>query len=163
MSVYPLALAFPAVARFRRWVPLTRDQVMLLMAATNEIFMGVDTVLAHGLSGTIRGGEWVPIFFGPIAGAVLLLAGLVAFRRRPLATALGTVVFIASLGVGLLGTYYHLQRAVLPAAPGGQQVMMDLFFWAPPVIAPLAFALVGVLGLSAAWIEAPRDSGCRAG
>jgi hypothetical protein len=47
----------------------------------------------------------------------------------------------------------------LPAAPAGQRVLLDLFFWAPPVLGPLAFALVGVLGLSAAWIEAPPDSG----
>jgi hypothetical protein len=157
--MYPLALIFPPWVRFRKWLPLTRDQVMLLMAAVNEIFMGLDTYLAHGLSGTIRGGEWIPIFFGPVAGLILLVAGLLALRQRAVAIALGTLIFFASIGVGVLGTYYHLQRAVLPAAPMGQQVIVDLFFWAPPVLAPLAFGLVGMLGLSAAWIEAPTESG----
>jgi len=31
--------------------------------------------------------------------------------------------------------------------------------WAPPVLGPLAFAMVGVLGISAAWVEDPPGSG----
>jgi hypothetical protein len=156
--MYHLATVIPPLIRLRR-LPLSRDQVMLLMAAVNEIFLGVDTYLAHSLSGTIRSYEWTPILFGPIAGIVLLLAGLIALRRRPLATVLATIVFAASIVVGGLGVYFHLHRAILPAGPAGQQVLLDLFFWAPPVLGPLAFALVGVLGLSAAWVENPPDSG----
>lgn len=155
--MYHLATIFPPVARAR--LPLSRDQVMLLMAAANEILLGVDTYLAHSLSGTIRPYEWIPIIFGPTSGGVLLLAGLIALRQRPLATVLATVTFILSITVGLLGAYFHVLRAVLPSGPAGQQVVFDLFFWAPPVLGPLAFALVGVLGISAAWIENPTDSG----
>jgi hypothetical protein len=132
---------------------------MLLMMATNEIFLGIDTYLAHSLSGTIRPFEWIPIIFGPVAGVVLLIVGLLALRRRFLANTLATIVFGASIVVGLLGAYFHLNRAVLPGAVAGQQVVLDLFFWAPPVLGPLAFALVGILGISAAWIETPADSG----
>ena len=41
---------------------------MLLMAAVNEIFLGVDIYLAHSISGTITPYEWIPIVFGPVAG-----------------------------------------------------------------------------------------------
>ena len=156
--MYHLATLFPPITRFPR-LPLSRDQVMLLLAAVNEIMLGVDTLLAHSLSGTILPYEWIPILFGPAAGGILLLAGLIALRRRPLATVLATLVFIASIVVGFLGAYFHIRRTVLVGAPGGQQVILDLFFWAPPVLGPLAFALVGVLGLSAAWVENPPDSG----
>jgi hypothetical protein len=153
-----LVTLLPWLARVRR-LPLSRDQVMLLIAAINEIFLGVDTYLAHSLSGTIRPGEWIPIIFGPVSGVLLLLAGLIALRRRGLAQVLATAVFVASIVVGGLGVYFHVVRTILPGGPAGEQVSLDLFFWAPPVLGPLAFALVGVLGLSAAWVESPPDSG----
>ena len=156
--MYHLATVFPPLGRLRR-LPLSRDQFMLLMAAVNEIFLAIDIYLAHNISGTIRPNEWIPIIFGPIAGGLLLLAGLIALRRRPLATVIGTIVFLCSIGVGLLGAYFHLVRAILPTAPLGQRVTIDLLVWAPPVVGPLTFALVGILGISAAWIEDPPDSG----
>jgi hypothetical protein len=155
--MYYLPDALPFVRRIR--IPLSRDQVMLLMAATNEIFLGVDIFFAHSISGTIRPFEWIPIIFGPIAGALLLIAGLIALRKRSLATVIATLVFIASIAVGLLGAYFHLMRAILPNAPAGQRVTIDLLVWAPPLLGPLTFCLVGVLGISAAWVEDPADSG----
>src|SRR5512139_1524310 len=107
--MYHLATVFPFVKRIR--IPLSRDQAMLLMVATNEIFLGIDTYLAHSISGTIRPYEWIPIIFGPIAGALLLLAGLIALRRRPLATVIATATLLASTAVGLLGAYFHWARA----------------------------------------------------
>jgi hypothetical protein len=155
--MYHLATVVPAIRRLR--LPLTRDQLMLLMMAINEIFLGVDTYLAHSISGTVRPYEWIPILFGPVAGVLLLLAGWIAFKRRPLATVIATFVFLASTVVGLLGTYFHLIRAILPYAPAGQQASVNMIVWAPPFLGPLTFALVGLLGISAAWVEDPPDSG----
>jgi hypothetical protein len=156
--MYHLATVFPPVQRVRR-LPLSRDQFMLLMAAINEIFLGIDIYLAHSISGTITRNEWIPIIFGPIAGALLLLAGLIALRQRPLATIIANVILLTSIGVGLLGAYFHFVRAILPSGPAGQQVTVNLLVWAPPILGPLTFCLVGVLGISAAWIEDPPDSG----
>jgi hypothetical protein len=157
MTMYHLAAIFPAARRIRN--PFTRDQWMLLMAAMNEILLGLETYLAHLTSGTIVPYEWIPIIFGPVAGVLLLLAGLLALRKRALATLIATPVFVASIIVGLLGAYFHLMRAILPYAVPGQQVSVPLFVWAPPILGPLTFALVGLLGMSSAWIEDPPDSG----
>jgi len=154
---YHLAELIPALRRVR--LPLTRDQMMLLMAAMNEFFLGVDIYLAHAISGTIVPREWIPIYFGPAAAVLLILAGAIATRRRELATVFASIVFIASIGVGLLGAYWHFVRAVLPFAPPGERVSVDLLVWAPPILGPLTFALVGLIGLSAAWIEDPPESG----
>ena len=145
----------------RRLLPLSRDQLMLLMAAINELFLGIDIYLAHSISGTIRPYEWIPIIFGPVAARAAAGAGLIALRRRPLASVIATVVLLASIVVGLLGAYFHCARAILPTAPPGEQVTVDLLVWAPPILAPLTFSLVGLLGLSAAWVEEPPDSGDR--
>ncbi|HEX9018017.1 MAG TPA: hypothetical protein VF806_02460 [Anaerolineaceae bacterium] len=157
MSEYYLAEVAPVVRRVR--IPLVRDQWMLLMLAVNEILLGVETYLAHSISSTIIPGEWIPILFGPIAGGFLLVAGLIAFRRRTTANLLGSIVFLASIVVGLLGSYFHLRRAILLGAPVGQQVSVPLLVYAPPVLGPITFALVGILGLSAAWQESPVGSG----
>jgi hypothetical protein len=155
--MYHLATIWPPIQRVR--IPVSRDQAMLLMLASNEILLGLETYLAHLISGTIVPNEWIPIYFGPIAGALLLLAGVLALRDRPLATSIATTVFLASAAVGLLGAYFHLRRAILPFAPVGEEVSVPLLVWAPPILGPLTFALVGLLGISAAWVEDPPDSG----
>jgi hypothetical protein len=155
--MYHLATVIPGARRIR--IPLSRDQVMLLMAAMNEIMLGAETYLAHLISGTIVPYEWIPIIFGPVAGLLLLAAGLLALRRRFLATIIANLVFMSSIIVGLLGAYFHLIRAILPYAATGQQVSVPLLVWAPPILGPLTFALVGLLGISSAWIEEPADSG----
>jgi len=132
---------------------------MLLLAAVSEALSGVDAWLAHSASGALRGPEWVPAIFGPLAGGALLVAGLIALRRRTLASLLATGVFAASIVVGLVGAWLHLQRAILPTGPAGQRVQLDLFFWAPPVLGPLAFTFIGIFGTSAAWEEVPPGSG----
>ncbi|MEJ2597691.1 MAG: hypothetical protein P8Z00_05120 [Anaerolineales bacterium] len=155
--MYYLANLFPAVRRIR--IPFTRDQMMLLMAALNEILLGLETLLAHLTSGTITSREWIPIIFGPVSGVLLLLAGSLALRRRTLATVLATGVFLASILVGLLGAYFHIAFAIWPFAAPGEQVSVSLLIWAPPILGPLTFALVGLLGISSAWMEDPPDSG----
>lgn len=155
--MYHLATLAPPVTRIR--LPFSRDQLMLLLAAVNEIFLGIDIYLAHSISGTIVPYEWIPIIYGPVAGAVLVVAGLIALRSRPTATVLATIVLVGSIVVGLLGAYFHLMRAALPSGPEGEQVTVRLLVWGPPVLGPLMFAFVGLWGLSAAWVEDPPDSG----
>lgn len=133
--------------------------MILLLAAVNELFLGLDTYLAHVLNGTIQPREWIPIIFGAVAGILLLVAGITALRYPQLASWLATAVFLSSIVVGILGAYFHLLRGSLPTAPAGQQLTLILLVWAPPVLAPFAFSLVGILGISAAWSEHPFGSG----
>lgn len=155
--MYLLAELFPSIRRFK--LPVSRDQAMLILLAVMEIAMGVEVYSGHLISGTIVPNEWIPIIYGPLAGGLLIAAGLIARRHRPQATLIATLTFLGSILVGLLGAFFHLQRAVMPDAPIGQWINMDLLIWAPPIIAPLMFALIGVLGISAVWIEKPVDSG----
>lgn len=157
-EIFSVSTVAAQLNRLRRF-PLTRDQIVLLLVAMNEFFLGLDTYLAHNISGTIRPNEWIPILFGPIAGVLLLLAGLLALKYRSVASTTATVVLLASIVVGLLGAYFHGLRGTAPTAPPGQRISIDLLVWAPPVLGPLMFSLVGLLGISAAWIEEPPGSG----
>jgi hypothetical protein len=156
--VEPIDVLLPGAAWPHR-LPVTRDQAMLLLAAVSEAFTGLDTYFAHQAGGAVVGNEWIPVFFGPLAGATLLLAGVVALRDRMLAASLATAVFAASIVVGIAGAWFHWERTVLPSGPIGQRVLLDFFFWAPPILGPLAFAFIGVFGTSAAWQEEPPGSG----
>jgi hypothetical protein len=155
--MYHLATVFPAVKRLH--FPVSRDQAMLLMLALNELLLGVETFLAHSTSGTIMPREWIPIIFGPTSGILLFLAGLLAIKKRYLAALIASVIYLSSIVVGLLGMSFHIMRAVLPFAPAGEKVSFSLVIWAPPILGPLTFALVGWMGLSAVWSEQPVDSG----
>jgi hypothetical protein len=158
--MYPLATVFPPLRRILGGrLPLSRDQFMLLMAAFNGLFMGLEHYLAHSISGTIRPAEWIPSILGPIAGLLLLAAGLVALRRRSWATAAGLAIFLGSIAVGLLGAYFHWMRAILPTALPGQRVSLPLIVWAPPILGPLFMSLIGIIGISALWPEEPPGSG----
>jgi hypothetical protein len=132
---------------------------VLQLVALNELLLGVETYVAHQISGTIVPNEWIPIRFGPVSAVLLVVAGLYALRRRSAATILASFVFLASIAVGLLGAYFHLVRAVLPYGPVGERITVPLFVWAPPILCPFTFALAGLMGLSAAWLESPPDSG----
>ena len=157
MYQYHLATVFPAIKRVR--LPFTRDQLVLVMMAVNLFFLSVDIYLAHSISGTIVPNEWIPIIFGVVGAVLLLLAGLIALRNRPLATIIATVTLLISIVVGLLGAYFHWIRGILPTGPVGQRVTLDLLVWAPPIFGPLMYSFVGIFGLSAAWVEDPPDSG----
>jgi len=155
--MYHLATLFPAAKRYR--LPFSRDQLMLIMLALNELLLGVETLIAHLISGTIVPYEWIPIIFGPTAAILLVIAGLIAQRKRSTANAIATVVFLTSIAIGLLGAYFHLVRAMRPYALPGDRFSVPLLVWAPPILGPLTFALVGLLGISSVWIEDPPDSG----
>ena len=152
-----LSLALP------RWrgenLPLSRDQLFLLMAALNQFFIALDVYLAHSISGGIKPAEWIPISFGVAATCLLLFAGLIAQRNRPLGTVVANVVLLGSIVIGLLGAWLHLDRTVLLDSGLFSLEAVSTLIWAPPVIGPLFFILISVLGISAAWIEAPPDSG----
>ncbi len=154
-----LSQIHPGLAVLERWIPFDRDQLVLLLVASNELFLGLDTYLSHLINGTIVIREWIPIVFGPVAGLLLLIAGLFARKWRNTASLVASLVLLASVVVGILGTVFHMQLAIRPGAPPGYKVTIPGIIWSPPVLGPLSFALVGWLGISAVWREKPTGSG----
>jgi hypothetical protein len=155
--MYHLATVFPRIENIR--LPVTRDQVMLLMAAINELFLGIDIYLAHNINGQLKPNEWIPVIFGVSAGVLLLVAGGIALRQRALATVIANLIFLASIVVGGLGIIFHLSRTLVLETPAGSEASVGALIWAPPILGPSFFILVAILGISAAWIEDPTDSG----
>lgn len=136
-----------------------RDPLYLLTAAVTELFLALDAWLAHLSSGTLRANEWIPVWFGAIAGVLLLAAGALERVRRALAVFLALAVYAGSLVVGVVGTWFHYDRLVTPNVSWVGSLLGEPFVWFPPVLAPLTFVLVAVLGASALFEEVPDGSG----
>ncbi|MEZ4837072.1 MAG: hypothetical protein R2873_34605 [Caldilineaceae bacterium] len=123
----------------------------------NEIFLGIDTYLSHIISSTIvpRGGYRLSLG---------LCRGWRYFCRADCAAQphtgfdLATVTLVLSIGVGLLGAYFPSATPLTPS-PVSERLTLDLLVSGAARAGAMAFALAGVLGISAAWIESPADSG----
>lgn len=146
----------PGIGDFN--LPLTRNDLLLILVAFNEVAIGVETYLAHSISGGIKPGESIPMFFGPIAGLLFLLALYLRVWRK--AITLSTLLIIgiasASVVVGILGTAFHWDQAL---APAGDRLRWNWIIYAPPVLGPLAFAGVGLMGIIAALEDTKPESG----
>jgi hypothetical protein len=137
--------------------PLSRSRMLVFLVAVNLIALGADTLLAHWIDRTIKVYEWIPIIHGPITGLFVLWF---VFRPRPTRAeiVLYLLVILSAVAVGVLGTAFHWQRALLARGAASPGFLQWLIF-APPATAPLSFAGVGLLGLMATLHEEPRDSG----
>ena len=142
-------------------LPLNRDDLMLFLVAFNLIAIGIETYLAHLISGGIKPGEAIPMVFGPIAGVVMLLAWYFrVFRQSKIITTL-TILAVSSLSVvvGVLGTAFHWERGIAPAFFEGSRLRWDWIIHAPPALAPLAFAGIGLMGILSVLEETTPGSG----
>lgn len=149
----------PGIGTFR--LPINRNNLLLMLVAFTEIGMGLETYLAHLISGSVKPMEAIPVFFGPAAGFVLLFA--MFMRIRSGSTTLSTLIVMgvaaASVAVGVIGSAFHWARAVPPPGLGAQQLDFDWLVFAPPVVGPLAFAGVGILAIIAVLEDTKPETG----
>lgn len=148
----------PGIGELR--LPVTRNDLLLLMVVFMQIGLGVETYLAHLISGSIKPGEMVPIVFGPAAGLLLLVALALRLRRRSivLPSLMIIAVAVASVIVGIVGTAFHWDRVLPPQSVAGG-LRWDWLVFAPPVVGPLSFAGVGLLAIVAVLEDTKPESG----
>lgn len=141
-------------------LPVRRNDLLLLMVAFMELGLGVETYLAHLISGTIKPTEWIPILFGPVSGVLLLAA--MGLRLRNRASALPSLLILgvaaASMVVGVVGSAFHWDRVLPPATLEGG-LRWDWLIFAPPVAGPLSFAGVGLLAIIAVLEDTTPETG----
>lgn len=153
------AIPIPGIGEFQ--LPLTRDDLMLFLVGFNMIAIGIETYLAHLISGGIKPGEAIPMYFGPVAGVIVFIALFFrVFRQSKVLTTL-TILGVSALSVvvGVLGTAFHWERGVAPAFFEGSRLRWDWLIHAPPALAPLAFAGIGLMGILSVLEESEAGSG----
>lgn len=142
-------------------LPVSRNDLLLILVAMNLIMVGLESYLAHLISGGIKPAESIPVVFGPLAGFTLFAA--LYFRLRHHMVALPTLVIIgvaaASVGVGILGSAFHWERDLAPVDLPGSRLRWNWLIYGPPALAPLAFAGVGLMAIVAALEDTKPETG----
>jgi len=151
----------PGVGDLR--LPVSRNDLLLLLVAFMQAGLGVETYLAHLISGALKPGELIPVIFGPIAGLILLIALFLRLRRRGQTSLLPSLIILgvaaASIVVGVVGSAFHWDRVLPPQNLPGAGLRWDWLIYAPPLAGPLSFAGVGMLAIIAVLEDTRPESG----
>jgi hypothetical protein len=135
-------------------LPMEKNRLLLMLVGVNFIFTGLDVTLAHAVNNFVPTYEWIPIFFAPLGAASSFIVALRSKLSKPVAL---THIFLMALGVvvGILGTAFHANQALNPL---GQLTWIWITF-ASPILAPLSFAGISLVGLYGATEEADGQPG----
>jgi hypothetical protein len=149
----------PGIGEFN--LPLTRNDLLLLLVAFSEFALGLESYLAHLISGGIKPAEMTPVVFGPVAGTILLLAMVLRISKRQatIATLIIMGVAAASIMVGILGSAFHWDRALTPSVLPGDRIRWRWLIFAPPALAPLSFAGIGFMAIISALRDTKPETG----
>lgn len=130
-----------------------RRPLLLWFVAVNLAFLVGDVWIAHSANAFVPVYEWIPIVVAPPGIATALLLALMRRSGQTLLW-LHAAAMLAGVAVGVSGTAFHLQAALAPAG-----VSWPWIVFGAPVLAPLSFAGVSLVGLVAALREQPGGSG----
>jgi len=123
-------------------MPLSNTRAYFLMTALFILATLLSSVLDHARTNFANPWLWAPTFIGVFATAVTLAMG--AYSRLERADLLTYVAaMLVMMGVGLLGAVLHTTHNL-----GDLGTFLDeRFLRGAPILAPLLFANMGLLGL----------------
>ena len=123
-------------------LPIEKNRLLLILVGVNFVFTGLDVVLAHAVNQFVPSYELIPIFFAPLGA---LSSFTLALKSSPSKLVVLAHIFLMIIGVmvGVLGTAFHANQALNPL---GQLTWVWMTF-ASPILAPLAFAGISLVGL----------------
>ena len=123
-------------------LPVEKNRLLLILVGVNFVFTGLDVVLAHAVNDFVPSYELIPMIYAPLGA---LSSFMVALKSRPAKSIVIIHIFLMIIGVivGVLGTAFHANQALNPL---GHLTWIWLTF-ASPVLAPLAFAGISLVGL----------------
>ena len=135
-------------------LPMEKNRLLLIFVGINLFFTGIDVALAHSINSFVPVYEWIPIYFFPL-GAMSCF--IVAFQTDPKkwSALIHISLMIIGILVGVIGMAFHM-NAVLN--PSGHLSWAWLVFGSP-ILAPLAFAGISLLGLYGITEELPDQPG----
>ncbi|MCG3180388.1 MAG: hypothetical protein BIFFINMI_02748 [Phycisphaerae bacterium] len=135
---------------------ISPQRIVLLFVAFNFGFLALEVFLSHGWSRRyfMVGYEWIPVLASPL-GALTALWLALRPRHGSSALSLHLAAMGLMLAVGIVGFAMHMAAAI---GLGGH-LTWDGVVYAAPLLAPLAFAGVALVGIVAAAEEDPTQPG----
>ncbi len=125
------------------WTGWSLDRIILLLVGLAYLMIFIQVAMFHYRQNFRNIAMWLPVIGGPLIGAAAALLAL-----ANISALLGLVKVLFWIGVigGLIGFIYHFRGV-------GQRVdgyVFRNFLIGPPIILPLMFSALGVVGLFAA-------------
>lgn len=130
---------------------VTGRRMLLLFAALSFVAFFVEIYLGHYArlqlfqQKLVLSPALVPFFFSPIALVICMVA---AVRLVPSTVRVLNITMLASMVVGVGGTYFHVASWLTSPA---SLLQVSTWLGDPPAFAPFAFALPGIMGLVATY------------
>ncbi|WP_407309480.1 hypothetical protein [Desulfosporosinus sp. SB140] len=129
-------------------IPLDKTCLILSYLFLNYAIVFVDVVIAHSENSFFPVYEWIPVIYSPLAALAALL--LLIAPRSGLIKLTYLVMMLAGVIIGILGFGFHLQ-----ASSAGNTVSYAGLISSNPVLAPLAFVALGLIGIVAGMDDRP--------
>ncbi len=125
------------------------SRFLVTIVSFGFLFLTLDSFLEHYFTQReIRLYQWIPIIFGGIAFPISLAA---LVRLNPITSKMLGAVSLLSMAVGGLGFYFHVSAIWgMIDTPFEWSYVYDALRYGPPMLAPLSFGGLGLLGLVAA-------------
>src|SRR5512146_1444904 len=135
-------------------LPMEKNRLLLIFVGINLFFTGLDVALAHSINYFIPVYEWIPILYFPF-GAISCF--IISFQPAPKKWAAPIHIALMCVGilVGVLGTAFHLNAILNPLG----SLTWTWVVFGSPILAPLAFAGISLLGLYAITEEVDGQEG----
>lgn len=140
-----------------RWVPvveraLAGQRAVLIFASINILFLLPDVALAHSSFLHSRA-ELIPLWVSAVGGVVALGLSLLGLERLMVRAGFVAVALVC-LATGVAGMAFHLGSDTLRSPPTIHRLV-----YSAPIIAPLAYAGLGLLVLAALFLGGAQPRG----
>ncbi|MFZ0456695.1 MAG: hypothetical protein WAM24_23300 [Ignavibacteriaceae bacterium] len=135
-------------------LPIEKNRLLLIFVGLNLFVTGIDVALAHSINSFIPVYEWIPIYYFPIGAMSCFIIALQVTPKRTFALIHISLMTIG-LMVGFLGTAFHMNAVLNPLG----HLSWAWLVFGSPILAPLAFSGISLLGLYAITEEVKDSSG----
>ncbi len=126
------------------WTAWTLDRIVIFLMGFAYLLIFAQVTMFHYRQNFRHWAMWFPVVEGPIIGTAAILASLTSSQSLVTIT---TVLFGLGAVSGVLGFVYHFVGV-------GERVegyVLRNFLVGPPVILPLTFSALGLVGLFAIY------------
>ncbi|MEO8398264.1 MAG: hypothetical protein ABI550_00465 [Ignavibacteriaceae bacterium] len=135
-------------------LPMDKNRLLLIFVGINLFFTGIDVALAHSINSFVPVYEWIPIYFSPI-GAMSCF--VISFQPTPKkwSALIHISLMVIGILVGIIGMAFHMNAVLNPLG----RLSWAWLVFGSPILAPLAFAGISLLGLYGITEELPNQPG----
>lgn len=126
------------------WIGWTLSRIIVFFAGLAFLMIFIQVAMFHSRQNYRNGVMWLPVVGGVITGLAALLLAVLSIRGL---LGLTIVLFWLQVAGGLVGFAYHF-RGVGQRVDGYET---RNFLVGPPVVLPLMYSALGVLGLIGAY------------